>query len=140
LWSLLTQLAITLALLAGVGTASGRAAILGLLTGLGFQQVSWEGHGGFDTLLSWTAPVFWLFFLSTGFALFVLRVKDRGTLRPFPVPLYPLLPLIFCASCAYMLYSAAAYAGKLALLPGVLVLAGLILYAPSKRQEIPKAE
>jgi APA family basic amino acid/polyamine antiporter len=140
LWSLLTQLAITLALLAAVGTAGGRAVIIGLLHGLGFQQVSWEGHGGFDTLLSWTAPVFWLFFLFTGFALFVLRVRDRWTLRPFPVPLYPVLPLVFCASCAYMLYSAAAYAGKLALLPAVLVLAGLILYWPSRRQEVPKAE
>src|SRR5262249_42011966 len=35
----------------------------------------WEGRNGFDTLVSWTAPVFWLFFLLTGLALFVLRFR-----------------------------------------------------------------
>lgn len=137
LWSLVTQLAIILVMLMAVGTASGKEAITGLLTGLGFQHVSWQGHGGFDTLLSWTAPVFWLFFLCTGISLFVLRGKDRRIERPFSVPLYPVLPLIFCGTCSYMLYSAAAYAGKLALLPGILVLAGLALYWLSKSQETP---
>ena len=35
---------------------------------------------GFETLVEYTAPVFWLFFLLTGVALFVLRRKD-GTLH-----------------------------------------------------------
>jgi len=29
--------------------------------------------------------------------------------RPFRVPLYPVLPLLFCASCAYMLWSSLSY-------------------------------
>jgi hypothetical protein len=37
-----------------------------------------------------------------------------------------------------MLYSAAAYAGKLALLPGALVLAGLIFYFVSRIQHSAK--
>lgn len=65
---------------------------------------------GFSTMVEFTAPVFWFFFLLAGLALFVLRRKDRDAVRPFKVPLYPLLPLIFVLTCAYLLYSSIAYA------------------------------
>jgi amino acid transporter len=55
-------------------------------------------------------------------------VRARGLGRPFTVPLYPVLPLIFCATCAYMLYGGIQYAGKLGLIGGLLLLAGLPLY------------
>jgi len=52
------------------------------------------------------------------------------------VPLYPWLPLIFCVSCGYMLYSSLDYAaldrkwkGGLALLGALPLLIGLILYS-----------
>ena len=60
---------------------------------------------GFTAMVEFTAPVFWLFFLLTGMALFVLRRREPNHQRPFSVPLYPVLPLIFCAVCAYMLWS-----------------------------------
>jgi amino acid transporter len=82
---------------------------------------------GFETMVEYTAPVFWLFFLLTGISLFVLRRRDPGTERPFRVPLYPLTPLVFCASSTYLLYSSLAYTGVGALV-GVGVLAvGVIL-------------
>src|SRR5262249_30665798 len=62
------------------------------------------------TVLTCTAPIFWLFFLLTGLSLFVLRERDTHLERPFKVPLYPELPLIFCLSCGYMLYSSIDYA------------------------------
>jgi len=74
--------------------------LLGLATG-----------GGFSTMVEYTAPVFWLFFLLAGLSLFVLRVREPDTPRPFKVPLYPVLPVLFCASCAYMLYSSLGYVG-----------------------------
>jgi len=77
---------------------------------------------GFQTLVDFTAPVFWAFFLLTGVALFVLRAKDPGTRRPYRVPLYPVTPALFVASCGYMLYSSLAYTGIGALV-GVGVLA-----------------
>jgi APA family basic amino acid/polyamine antiporter len=77
---------------------------------------------GFQTLVDFTAPVFWGFFLLTGVALFVLRAKDPGARRPYRVPLYPVTPALFVASCAYMLYSSLAYTG-LGALVGVGVLA-----------------
>jgi basic amino acid/polyamine antiporter, APA family len=76
--------------------------------GLQFSAAA-EGEGIYE-LVTCTAPVFWLFFLLTGCSLFVLRYKEPYRERPFRVPLYPVLPLIFCASCAFMLYRSTAYA------------------------------
>lgn len=75
--------------------------LLGVLTG-----------GGFKTMVEFTAPVFWFFFLLVGIALFVLRARDPAAKRPFRVPLYPVLPLAFCAASGYMLYSSLGYVGS----------------------------
>jgi amino acid transporter len=64
---------------------------------------------GFRTMVEFTSPVFWLFFLLSGLSLFVLRAREPQVERPFRVPLYPLLPLIFVAACAYMLWSSLSY-------------------------------
>ena len=65
--------------------------------------------GGFRSMVEFTAPVFWLFFLMSGLALFVLRWREPGTPRPFKVPFYPVLPLLFCGVCGYMLWSSLSY-------------------------------
>ena len=79
-----------------------------------------------------TAPVFWLFFLLTGVALFVLRWREPTCRRPFRVPLYPVVPVIFCGMCLYMLYAAVMYAGALALLGVVPLGLGVPLYLISR--------
>jgi APA family basic amino acid/polyamine antiporter len=78
------------------------AALLLLLVGV------WTGSG-FKAMVEFTAPVFWLFFLLSGVSLFVLRIRDPHTARPFRVPLFPLLPLAFCATCLYMLAASLSY-------------------------------
>ncbi|MDO5693201.1 MAG: amino acid permease [Pseudomonadota bacterium] len=85
-------------------------------------------RSGFQTMVDYTAPVFWLFFLLCTLALIVLRRKEPDTPRPFKVPLYPLLPLLFAAVCGYMLWSSVVYvkAGALAGV-GVLAVGALIL-------------
>lgn len=65
---------------------------------------------GFEAMVEFTAPVFWIFLFMVGVAVFVLRTLDGKTHRPFRVPLYPFIPLVFCASCAYLAYSSIAYA------------------------------
>jgi amino acid transporter len=75
-----------------------------LLVGVGVAVGS-----GFKAMVEFTAPVFWLFFLLTGASLFVLRRREPALPRPFKVPLFPLLPLLFCATCAYMLWSSLSY-------------------------------
>jgi basic amino acid/polyamine antiporter, APA family len=83
---------------------------------------------GFRTAVEYTAPVFWLFFLLVGISLFVLRARDPQAPRVFRVPLYRVLPLLFCATSAYLLYSSLAYTGLGALVGvGVLAVGGLLL-------------
>ncbi|HYV34413.1 MAG TPA: APC family permease, partial [Gemmataceae bacterium] len=99
-----------------------------------------ESQDSFDEVVKGTAPVFWLFFLLTGVALFALRRKDRNIERPFTVPLYPLTPLVYCAFCAMMLYGsvAAAFEEKLSgwfvVVTLLVVLAGVPLYLLSRHQ------
>ena len=66
-------------------------------------------NAGFKGLVEYSLPVFWGFFMLTGIALFILRVKEREAPRPFRVPGYPLVPGIFVLTCAYLLYSSLAY-------------------------------
>lgn len=132
-YSLLWQAAITVGLIFVVGTAPGRQFLSNASVSLGLPRLDWQGYGGFGTLLRATAPVFWFLFLLTGASLFVLRWRDPSRTRPFSVPLYPLLPLIFCATCAWMLYSAVIYAGQLIVLALVPVAAGILVYAWARR-------
>src|SRR5207248_2367783 len=72
IFALATQALIALTLIAVVGSKGGQELLTSLFEGLGLGKVSWEGRGGFETLLRCTAPVFWLFFSLTGISLFIL--------------------------------------------------------------------
>jgi basic amino acid/polyamine antiporter, APA family len=78
-------------------------------------------RSGFVTMVEFTAPVFWFFFLLVGVSVIVLRFKDPERKRPFIVPLYPFVPVLFCASAIFMLHSSLVYTGIGAFI-GVLVL------------------
>jgi amino acid transporter len=91
---------------------------------------------GFETMVEYTAPVFWLFFLLTGLSLFVLRRRDPATPRPFPVPLYPLTPLVFCATSVYLLYSSLVYTGVGALFGLAVLAAGALVLALVRRNDV----
>ena len=90
-------------------------------------------RSGFEAMVAYTAPVFWLILFGTGASLLVLRRREPSTERPFRVPLYPIVPLLFCGIAAYMLYSSVAYAGRGALLGVAVMLAGLPVLAFASR-------
>jgi amino acid transporter len=92
---------------------------------------------GFTTIVEYTAPVFWLFFLLSGISLFVLRIKEPQVGRPFRVPLYPVTPLIFCASSLYMLWSSLVYTGVGALAGVLILMAGVPLLVWAWRGQAP---
>jgi amino acid transporter len=154
--ALLVQSAVSLILIGVVGTLLGRKRVNDMLAGinnsvngwlasfgsdlqLSIPPVKWEGHGGFEVLSVVTTPVFWLFFLFVALAVFVLRQRDPHIERPFAVPFYPELPLIFCGICAYMIYAGIEYAqllhllGGLIVVTGLLAVSGLVLYRLSQR-------
>ncbi len=77
---------------------------------------------GFKTMVEYTSPVFWLFMILVAVSLFIFRRRDPGRVLAYRVPLYPVMPIIFIATCIYMLYSSLAYTGMGALFGiGVLV-------------------
>ncbi len=116
-------------LILAVGTQRGQLAVDIGLSWLGIPALPWnEYFGGFDTLVAGTAPVFWLFFLLSGFSVFLLRRVPPDCDEPFRVPWYPLPPLLFCSMCGYMLYSSIAYAKWLSLLGFAPLVPGLVLY------------
>jgi len=135
-WALLTQGSLTVLLVALAGLGAGRALVEGAVAALGIAPTPWASRGGFDTLLRCSAPVFWFFFLMTGLSVFVLRVRDRTLERPFRVPLFPLTPIVFCATSAWMLFSSLEYAGWLALLSAPFLLLGIPFYF-TRRQSPP---
>jgi len=56
-------------------------------------------RSGFSTMVDYTAPVFWFFFVLTGMSLFVLRRRHPDRPRPFSVPFYPITPILFVGVC-----------------------------------------
>lgn len=132
--ALLVQALITVAMLLALGTKQGHDFINQLLDKVGLESAgTWSAANAFQTLVDHTAPVFWFFFLMTGLSLFILREKNPTLPRPFSVPFYPILPIIFCNTCVYMLYQSVKYVGWRALFAVCLVLVGLPLYWLSRR-------
>jgi basic amino acid/polyamine antiporter, APA family len=80
------------------------AITLGLVAFAAFQP------SGVRAMVEFTAPVFWFFFMLAGVALMVLRRKFAHVPRPFAVPFYPAVPLLFIATCVFLLWSSLAYA------------------------------
>jgi APA family basic amino acid/polyamine antiporter len=89
---------------------------------------------GFVTMVDFTAPIFWFFFLLAGLSLFVLRFRNPDIHRAFRVPLYPLTPLFFCAACVYILQSSLMYTGVGALAGVAVLFVGAIFLALTHRR------
>lgn len=109
-----------------------------MIVGVALIRQVEEGRIGLEAMIAVTAAVFWGFFFLTGLSLFILRRKDANLPRQFRVPLYPLLPLIFCGWCGYMVYGAIDYRPMESLIGVGLLLAGLPFYfMPPKRRTVP---
>ena len=84
-----------------------------------------------DTIL-YAAVAVYTFYLGTSLAVIVLRIKEPQIERPYKVTGYPVTVVIFCAVCAFLIYSCVTYAWafkriSFLVLLGVLT-AGMIIY------------
>ena len=94
-------------------------------------------YEGFATLVDYTAPVYWMFLIASGLALIRLRITEPGVARPFRVPLYPLVPVLFILSSAAMLVSAVLYVQVGAVFGvGVLLAGGLIAWIAGRSGQV----
>jgi APA family basic amino acid/polyamine antiporter len=108
--------------LAVQGTISLLLVLLGALT-----------RNGFVTMVGYTAPVFWFFFLLATLSLIVLRRREPDVLRSFKVPFYPLTPILFSVICLCMLISSLQYAGVGALAGVAVLVTGVPFFIISLR-------
>ena len=93
-------------------------------------------YDGFATLVDYTAPVYWIFLFGSGLAVIVLRQKLPQQTRPFNVPFYPVLPILFSLSSLAMLISSLNYV-KIGALFGLAILGiGLIISALSSAKAV----
>jgi len=88
--------------------------------------------GSFIDTILYTATAVYIFYLATSLSVIVLRYKEPKADRPYKVTGYPVTTLIFCAVCAFLIYSSISYAwiekrGSLILLSSVLSV-GVFLY------------
>lgn len=128
--ALLVQALITLSMVAAFGTKEGHAYVDRIVGTFGASLgESWDISDAFDKLFAISAPFFWFFFLMTGLSLFILREEKPRSQRPFSVPLYPVLPIVFCCMCVYMLYQSVAFVNSpfMKMTPVLLAFVGLVL-------------
>lgn len=129
----------------GEWNARGRTPANGLIlqagVALALVAVGAVTRDGFKAMVDYTAPVFWGFLLLVGLSLFVLRWREPDLARPYTVPLYPLTPILFCLTCAYMLHASIAYTGTAALLGLAVLAAGapLLLFRRDRADDSPVA-
>ena len=83
---------------------------------------------GFKVLVEYTAPVFWSFMLLNGIALFIFRAREGRPSNSYAVHFYPVVPILFCAFCGYMLWSGINYAKLNGLIAVGVLLAGIPVY------------
>ncbi len=100
--------------------------IVQMLISLAVVMLAIVTHQGFETVVEFTAPVFWGFILLVGVALIVLRQREPDLHRPFRVPLYPWLPLAFIGVTGWMLWSSLVYTGLGAWVGAAVLTCGLI--------------
>ncbi len=91
------------------------------------------GGNAIETMVAYTAPVFWMFMLLIALSVWRLRVLDPDRHRPFKVPLYPFTPMIFALACAALTWASVRYAGLGALLGLAVLAAGIPLLLWTER-------
>ncbi|HEV3003791.1 MAG TPA: amino acid permease [Pirellulales bacterium] len=91
--SLTVQGAITLAVVLYFGLSAGRLA-----------------EDAFDNMVNFALPLFWAFLLLVGISLLWLRDREPHTVRPFRVPFYPWIPMVFCGGCGCMVGASVVHA------------------------------
>jgi APA family basic amino acid/polyamine antiporter len=84
--------------------------------------------GNYDKLTDWAIFALWLFYGLTAASVIVLRHKDPDAPRPFRVPGYPVVPVLFLLVTAWLIINTIVTTPMSALAGVVLMIAGLPFY------------
>lgn len=93
--------------------------------------------GHFELVLNYIGITLSLFASLTVLGLIVLRVREPDLPRPFRTPLFPLIPLLFLAANAWMLYFLGSQNLKALGASALTIALGFALYALMRRRKLP---
>lgn len=99
------------------------AGILELVLAIGMMMV-----GGFDTLTDMLVFVIWIFYTMVFIGVLILRKKEPNLVRPYKVPLYPVIPLAAILGGIFIVISTLMTQTMLASMGILLTLAGIPVY------------
>jgi len=89
---------------------------------------------GFNAMVDYMTPVYWVFILLSMGALMILRRREPGASRWMRTPFYPLFPVSFLTLAAYMFVAALIDLGAGALYgAGVMAVGGVVAFALVRR-------
>jgi APA family basic amino acid/polyamine antiporter len=84
--------------------------------------------GGYEQLFTYVIFAAWIFYLLTTLAVVVLRVKWPQAERPFRVPGYPVVPLLFVAAALWFIANTLRERPWESLIGSAIVLIGVPVY------------
>ncbi len=87
---------------------------------------------GFNAMIDYMTPVYWLFIMASMGALMILRRRFPDAARPVKTPLYPLFPVSFLLIAVYMFVSSLMDLGVGALYGAGVLLIGALLIAVAR--------
>jgi APA family basic amino acid/polyamine antiporter len=106
--------------------------LFALLTqGLWAMILAWSGT--YEQLFTYVIFMAWLFYGMTVAGVVILRRKDPNRERPFKVPLYPLIPIVFCIAAAAIAMDMIFAAPGRAAIGITLILTGVPIYVVFQR-------
>ncbi len=111
----------------GYVSSNGVPAVAIIAIGAWSMVLAWRGT--FDILTDIYVFVLWVFFFMNGVGLFILRRKRPDAERPYKVWGYPVVPILFLITAAYLLINTLVVSTTNALLGVGFILIGLPLYA-----------
>jgi basic amino acid/polyamine antiporter, APA family len=82
----------------------------------------------YDKLIGYAVFADWIFFALAGVALLVFRRRRPAAPRPFPTPLYPLVPLAFTVAGAAIVVNMFVADARNAVIGSAIVAAGVPVY------------
>jgi APA family basic amino acid/polyamine antiporter len=106
------------------------------------MQTAWASvlvlfWGTFEHLISYVLFVDWIFFGLTGAAVLVLRRRRPDVERPYRVPLYPVVPLVFVLVAVWFVASTLWGEPVESVAGGALLALGVPVFALWKRRRVP---
>ena len=96
--------------------------------------------GGFSQLFTYVIFGGWIFYALAVSGVIVLRRREPGLPRPFRVPGYPAVPLVFVASALFLVVNTLVTTPRESLLGLAFIAAGLPLYLFSRRRAQTRTE